>query len=349
MELVEPLKDKQDKVIVLATGTPITKNPEDLISQLKVLGVFHQIWKQDWEFKNRYIEYDHREVKTKNGEWKWIKYPVGYKNLSELNLILKTKANLLRREKEEVLKNLPKKVINEVWVQLDSKTMKQYQRLEEEFEKYVAKLVMEEIAKLGIRPTADEIQDLIFRRANILAKINKLTEFVGKAKIPYAIEWIKNFFEENPNEKLVVFAKHKEVQREIYEAIKNDLGLGVVSVFGDDNPQLRMENVNKFQNDPNIKVIVISIRAGGIGITLTKSHYALFVELDWNLGNMKQAEDRIHRIGQEHTTFIYRMVAKDTIDERILEILETKEYIEQEVIVKTLDVSKILKKIKSAK
>lgn len=97
------------------------------------------------------------------------------------------------------------------------------------------------------------------------------------------------------------------------------------TITGETSAEQKTQAVAAFQNDPAVKMLVCNIQAGGVGITLTAADSSLFLELGWNPGLMDQAEDRIHRIGQEaDAVTIYRMLAESTIDRGVLEMIEAK-------------------------
>ena len=83
-------------------------------------------------------------------------------------------------------------------------------------------------------------------------------------------------------------------------------------------------NINRFQNDPSCKVMLATWQKMGTGITLTAASYAIFIDTPWTQAVFQQAQDRIHRIGSKKPVFIYNLVCRDTVDERVLELVEDK-------------------------
>ncbi len=137
------------------------------------------------------------------------------------------------------------------------------------------------------------------------------------------MEFIENVLENE--DKVIVFAHHLEVLHEIYEHFKDK----AVILTGESSLKERDEAIQKFQNDPNIRVFVGSIRAAGTGITLTASSTVVFAELDWTPAVMTQAEDRAHRIGQTSEVSIYHIVIDNSIDAYIAEkLIEKQEYMD---------------------
>jgi SWI/SNF-related matrix-associated actin-dependent regulator 1 of chromatin subfamily A len=133
------------------------------------------------------------------------------------------------------------------------------------------------------------------------------------------VEWIKEFIESSEEEKLVVIAAHKAVQQVLLKEFPSAL-----HILGDDSAQARQQAVDEFQGNPEKRLIICSIQAANMGVTLTAASTMVFAELDWTPSVMAQAEDRIHRIGQQNHVQIYRFVGRGTIDEHILQILEEK-------------------------
>ena len=158
-------------------------------------------------------------------------------------------------------------------------------------------------------------------------EMSKVRKEVAVAKIPFILDHVREALEEL--EKLVLFVYHHEV----VDALKTSLGDSCVSVDGRTKNEDRQAAVDRFQSDPSCKVFVGTIRAAGVGITLTAASNVIFGELDWVPGNVTQSEDRCHRIGQTDTVFVRHLVLEDSLDERMAQIIVEK----QEVIDKALD------------
>lgn len=216
----------------------------------------------------------------------------GATNSTELNERMRRKC-FVRRLKVNVEKDLPPKQHIPKWIDLPSSALVEYNEI-----------------------AGPEIQ---------LETISTLRRLLGEAKIESAVQWINEFLDENPDESLVVFAHHVEVQKQIAEAT-NALWLR-----GARNDDEIMEMKDQFQAGEN-RVIVLSIQADREGHTLTRASTMLFVEQAWTPGEMQQAQDRIHRIGQEaEHCFYYYLLAVDTIDEIMHNILARKTVITNRV------------------
>jgi len=111
-----------------------------------------------------------------------------------------------------------------------------------------------------------------------------------------------------------------------------EFGIGVTALTGDCDMAYRQASVDSFQNDPRVKVFVANIKAGGVGINLTKASIVMFADMEWRPEIHNQAMDRAHRIGQTGTVNVYYYIAKGTIEEDIAEILETKKDIMNQIL-----------------
>ncbi len=155
----------------------------------------------------------------------------------------------------------------------------------------------------------------------MLRNLGKARKEVGLGKLSAAIERVRAIAAE---EKVVVFAHHQEVIKPLFKAF----GARAVLIDGSIAPDLRLEHVNKFQEDPKLRVAVVSIKAGGVGLTLTAAKRLVMAELDWTPAGIEQAEDRIHRIGQTGTAQIDWLYGGDgTADAHIRALVERKERI----------------------
>lgn len=152
----------------------------------------------------------------------------------------------------------------------------------------------------------------------ITAALSKARHATALCKLPYAIELLETA---TASHKVVVYAYHRDVQQELFEAFEDR----AVAINGDSTFEERADAVYRFQNDPSITLFVGSIRAAGVGITLTAASHVLFVELDWSPSVIKQAEDRCHRFGQESSVLVQYLFFRNTIDEYISQMLASKQ------------------------
>lgn len=221
----------------------------------------------------------------------------------ELNYLLK-KNCFYRREKADVLKELPPKMRQIVLC--DITTRKEYSDALSDLEDYLKRY----------RQASDaQIQKSM--KGEIMVRIGILKNISARGKIKDAIEYISDVIDSG--EKLILFTHLREVQDMIMKSFP-----AAVSILGDDDTVTRQKNVDRFQNDPKVQLIVCSIKAAGVGITLTASSRVAFLELPWHPADCEQCEDRAHRIGQVDSVSCVYLLGKDTIDEHIYDIIDKK-------------------------
>jgi hypothetical protein len=146
----------------------------------------------------------------------------------------------------------------------------------------------------------------------------KVRTALHKAKFNAVAERIKDVTE--AGEKVIVFTCFTDG----IERHKKKLGDQAVTITGSDTSEKRMEAVDRFQKDPNIRVALCNIIAGGVGITLTAGTHVIFQDLDWVPANHAQAEDRCYRLGQDRRVTVEYFHAAGTLDTYIAELLERK-------------------------
>lgn len=195
----------------------------------------------------------------------------GSSNMDEL--AEKIKPVMLRRVKKDVLKELPDK-IHQV------------------------------IELSGCRDILDKVEwhNELPKHGSVTPEVRRLA---GENKIFPAAAHIKGLLEEKP--KVIVFAHHKSVIGGLLQYL---VSYNPLTITGSTSATMRQRAVDLFQTSPTHRVIVCNIQAAGVGITLTAADVVVFVELDWTPGNMKQAEDRAHRIGQKNNVLVQYLVAE---------------------------------------
>ena len=211
---------------------------------------------------------------------------------------------MLRRKKSDVLKELKDKVRYKEVIASDTEYYvdelnKIWKKLEEE--QKAAKSEFDRIAS--------------HRRA-----IKNERQAAGMAKLPHVIKFVKNIME--IEESVVVFCHHRLLHRILRESLAD---FAPVSVIGGQSDRERQENIDKFQNGQS-KLMIAGIRAGNVGINLTRAKYVIFAELDWSPAIHRQAEDRLHRIGQKNTVFAYYLIGQGTLDNHVANVLIDKSY-----------------------
>lgn len=279
--------------ILALSGTPIVNRPVEIFNAVNLIDA--QIFPSYWDFTERYCARKHT-----NFGWDVS----GSSNTQELHSIL-SGTIMIRRLKKDVLTELPDKIFS--FVPMELRNEKEYQNAENNFISYLT----------SIKKNTTEITKII--RAEQLAKIEILKQLAIKGKLPDVIDWIDNFIE--TGQKLVVFATHKFV----IDALMEHFGKVAVKIDGSVGETARQKAENEFQTNPKITLFVGNIQAAGTVITLTASSNVAFIEFPWTPGELKQAMDRVHRIGQKECVNVYYLLAQDTIDEKIARILDEKQ------------------------
>ena len=224
----------------------------------------------------------------------------GNSNLDELQTLLRSTI-MIRREKAMVLWQLPNKTRQIVPIDIGSDDLAELNSIIDPSENY-GKL-------LGKMKTSKVSFDCI----------SKYRRLLGEVKVEAAINYLKVVAK--TNKKIVIFAWHKIVIEKLSEAFENEC----VVISGSTPVHKRQDLVDKFQTDKKIKVFVGNIKAAGVGITLTAAALVVFVELDWVPGNVSQAEDRVHRIGQKEKVLIQHLVVDGSLDINMAKALVAKQ------------------------
>lgn len=272
------------------TGTPLMNNPVDLYNVLKWLEVENHSLTY---FKNLYCEmggFGGYEI-------------IGYKNLDQLENSLNK--NMLRRRKEEVL-DLPPKIYTDELLDLDSSQDKLYRD--------VTNQIIEDIDRIMLLP--NPLTELI-RLRQVTSNPNILTsKNITNVKYDRILDIL-----ESTTDKVIIFSNWTKVINPLYIKLSS-LGYNPALVTGESkDPILEM---NKFQSDNTCKVILGTTPALGTGYTLTAANTVIFIDEPWSKAIKDQAEDRCHRIGTKGTVNIITLICKDTIDERIHQIIKDK-------------------------
>jgi SWI/SNF-related matrix-associated actin-dependent regulator 1 of chromatin subfamily A len=268
------------------TGTPVVNKPKDLVSQLHIINRLGDLGGYKY-FMNRYC--------GGNG--------TGAFNLEELNYKLSTNC-FFRRQKKEVLQELPDKMRQIVLC--DISTRKEYKEALNDLGEYLTKWK---------NKTDAEVEKSL--RGEIMVRIGICKNISARGKMNEVIDHIDDVIESG--HKIVVFIH----QKEIAAALKKHYPKAV-SITGDDGMDARQYAVDSFQKDAKTNIIICSIKAAGVGITLTSSSRVAFVELPWHAADCDQCEDRCHRIGQKDSVQATYFLGKNTIDEDIYKIIESK-------------------------
>ncbi len=211
---------------------------------------------------------------------------------------------MLRRRKSDVLKELKEKVRYKELI--DADTNYYYNELGKIWEKLEAE--------------QKDAESAFDKSASFQRAIQSERQAAGVAKLPHVINFVKNIME--IDESVVVFCHHRSIHRLLNENLSE---FSPVSIIGGQSDKVRQEQIDMFQNGQS-KLMIAGLRAGNVGINLTRAKYVIFAELDWSPAIHQQAEDRLHRIGQKNTVFAYYLIGKGTLDDHVANVLVDKSF-----------------------
>ncbi len=266
------------------TGTPVLNHAEELISQLRVIGRLQEF----------------------GSGARFSKQFQGVLTEERLHWHLR-RSCFVRRLKSEVLPQLPAKRRVVVPVTLDNE--REYRTAERDVVEWLRSQPLD-LAELEAKIAAT-------LRAERLAQLGALQRIAARGKLHAALAWIHDFLASG--EPLVVFARHVDVQEAILERFPDALHL-----LGRDSIEAREAAVRAFQEPGGPQLIIGATRVAAQGITLTRASNVAFLELEWTPALHDQAEDRCHRIGQRDAVTAWYLLAAETIDETMTELLERK-------------------------
>jgi SWI/SNF-related matrix-associated actin-dependent regulator 1 of chromatin subfamily A len=273
-----------DALKLLLTGTPVMNHPEELIAQLRIIGRLEEFG-SGARFARRF-------------------QGAGAEERIHWHL---RRTCFVRRLKADVLPQLPAK--RQVVVPVALENEREYRLAEQD----VIKWLREQPLDLGEL----EAKVAAALRAERLAQLNVLRRVAARGKLGPAMAWIHDFLESD--EPLVVFAGHREVQHLLLERFPDAL-----HVLGRDSVEQREATVQAFQAGEGPQLLVAATRVAGQGITLTRASNVAFLDLEWTPAMHDQAEDRLHRIGQHDAVTAWYLLAADTIDETMIELIARK-------------------------
>ena len=211
---------------------------------------------------------------------------------------------MLRRKKSDVLKDLKDKVRYQEVIASDERFYKA------ELDKIWKKLEEEQ----SYAETAFD------KSASYHRAIESERQAAGLAKLKHVVEFVNEVME--TEESIVVFCHHKAIHTLLHESLEEH---NPSSIIGGQTLTTRDNEIDRFQKGQT-RLMIAGLRAGNVGINLTKARYVIFAELDWSPAIHRQAEDRLHRIGQKNKVFAYYLVGKGTLDEHVADILVDKAY-----------------------
>lgn len=232
---------------------------------------------------------------------------------------------LLRRTKNQVAQDLPAKTEMVLYCELKPEQKKIYEAHEKEFRDYISATDNDELRKNSMH---------VLRGLTKLRQIcnspklieQEVKDEATSAKIDILMEQIQ---EQTPQNKLLIFSQFVGML-ELIESELDNLKIGYVTLTG--STRNRQELVEKFQKDAQVRIFLISLKAGGTGLNLTEASYVYLIDPWWNPATENQAIDRAHRIGQQNNVTAIRLITPDTIEEKIIELQKSKKALSDDLI-----------------
>jgi superfamily II DNA or RNA helicase len=233
---------------------------------------------------------------------------------------------ILRRTKDQVAKDLPEKLEQTIYCELDKTQRKLYNELRDHYRNVLLGLV----EKVGINKSKIQVLEALLRlrqaacHPGLLDK-KRLTE--QSAKLDLLLPRLLELHEEG--HKVLVFSQFTSFLSIVKSRLNEEK---IPYEYLDGKTRDRAAKVTRFQNDADCKLFLISLKAGGLGLNLTEAEYVFLLDPWWNPAVEAQAIDRAHRIGQTRNVFAYRLIARDTVEEKVLELQNTKRALADAII-----------------
>lgn len=288
--------------VVFLSGTPFLNRPNELYTLLDMLEP--KRWGSWMDFTRSFCQ-------GHQGRFGWDSS--GVSNVEKLKL--KIAPLFIRRMKKDVLTELPDKIRTSIPVELDREKQKEYDLAMEDFKRYLKEVK-------GKHPA----QIMKAMQAEKFVRLGELRQITTQGKTSALKELVENIVA--TGEKVVVFSCYNTPLRELAA----EYGERASVIMGDTPILERQRMVDRFQNDPDVKVFLGGIKSAGSGITLTAASNVVFLDFSWTPADHAQAQDRCHRISQKNVVNVYSLYAKGTIDEKMVSLLDMKERIFKRIL-----------------
>ncbi|MBK9733603.1 MAG: DEAD/DEAH box helicase [Saprospiraceae bacterium] len=295
---------------LILSGTPLQNNTFDLFAQFNFLNP-GLLGSREF-FRNEFAN------------------PIDKNNDKEASQTLRTmiKPFMLRRTKTEVALDLPEKTETILWCEMDKEQKAMY----DEYKDYYRNSLTQKIEADGMAKSGMYILEGLLRLRQICDDPRLIKD---KDRFPIKgvkiQELIREIIENTGDHKMLIFSQFTEMLSLIRTELDEN-NIKYCYLDGSTPAISRKNEVDSFQNNPDIKVFLISLKAGGVGLNLTEADYVYIVDPWWNPAVEQQAIDRTHRIGQKNNIFAYKMICKDSVEEKILLLQEKKLGISKELI-----------------
>lgn len=271
--------------VILATASPYVRSAEDFYPIMQLLKLPVMPFKK---FRDRYCM-KRRNMYTRSIYPSYIYYSYNQYTVGEIRKALEPK--MISFRKADVLKDMPEKNYNDIYIDVGTG------------------FALKDGAYI------DETGELV------LPSVSKLNVELGLAKAEAVVETARSIIANE--DKLIIFCKHIEVAKLLEHKLSEDYK--VASVTGDIEPSRRSGIVSTFKRAPDKYILIATIGALGVGANLQFCSNVLFAEMPWSYTEMKQAEDRVYRIGTSKPVFIHRIIAESSLDDLIIKHIRDKE------------------------
>jgi len=224
---------------------------------------------------------------------------------------------ILRRTKEDVLSDLPPKVEQVIYCSMGSRQQEYYNSIRDEYRR----ALLDNVNTKGVEGSKLKVIEGLLRLRQIACHPNLMDRnlSIPSTKLNHLINSLMEAISEK--HKILVFSQFTSMLELIVRELTREQ---IRFTYLDGQTKDRQERVHLFQNDPNISVFLISLKAGGTGLNLTAADYVFLFDPWWNPAAEQQAIDRAHRIGQTKKVFTYRLITKDTVEEKVVELQQKK-------------------------
>lgn len=295
---------------ILLSGTPVVNRPADLIAQLSIMGRLQEFGGRS-QFLSEYGGGEMTKELRRNSD-----EDNAPRNLDRLSSELYARC-MIRREKAKVLTELPDKTRVDLIVDISNRD--EYELAAEDLAEYLRKYT-----------ECDDIDIRRKMRMEALVKFMTLRSLSAKGKVKQAIDFTRTFLANG--KPLILFCSLHEIVDELKKAFPTS-----VSVTGRDSMTMKQAAVDAFQSG-KAQLIICSIKAAGVGLTLTASSNVAFVEFPWTYADCCQCEDRAHRIGQKDNVTCYYLIGRKTIDHVLYNIIYQKKSIANQIMASDDDI-----------
>ncbi len=225
---------------------------------------------------------------------------------------------ILRRTKDQVARELPAKLEQTLYCELESKQRQLYSELREHYRSSLLRRIEQE----GLRKSKIQVLEALLRLRQAACHpglIDKARTGESSAKLDMLLPQLVEVLEEG--HKVLVFSQFTSLLAIVRERLDAEK---IPYLYLDGSTRDRGSLVGRFQNQTDPKLFLISLKAGGLGLNLTAAEYVFLLDPWWNPAVEAQAIDRTHRIGQTRQVFAYRLIARDTVEEKVLALQQTK-------------------------